>query len=126
MRKLICSLLALTLTCTVFWVSAEENPVQTILSIGTTQAFTEDAVTKNDLNLIVQAGLSTASAINQQPWYFVVITNPDVMSELPRPPSRRAPAHRLSMCKVAQCLRPRPQGRQRRVWVILPPPSSFT
>lgn len=82
MRKLICSLLALTLTCTVFWVSAEENPVQTILSIGTTQAFTEDAVSEDDLNLIVQAGLSTASAINQQPWYFVVITNPDVMTEI--------------------------------------------
>ena len=82
MRKLICMLLALTLTCTVFWVSAEENPVQTILSIGTTQAFTEDAVSEDDLNLVVQAGLSTASAINQQPWYFVVITNPDVMTEI--------------------------------------------
>ena len=82
MRKLICMLLALTLTCTVFWVSAEENPVQTILSIGTTQAFTEDAVSEDDLNLIVQAGLSTASAINQQPWYFVVITNSDVMTEI--------------------------------------------
>ena len=82
MRKLICSLLALTLTCTVFWVSAEENPVQTILSIGTTQAITEDAVSEDDLNLIVQAGLSAASAINQQPWYFVVITNPDVMTEI--------------------------------------------
>ena len=75
-------LLALTLTCTVFWVSAEENPVETILSIGTTQAFTEDAVSEDDLNLIVQAGLSAASAINQQPWYFVVITNPDVMTEI--------------------------------------------
>ena len=82
MRKLICMLLALTLTCTVFWVSAEENPVETILSIGTTQAFTEDAVSEDDLNLIVQAGLSAASAINQQPWYFVVITNPDVMTEI--------------------------------------------
>ena len=82
MRKLICSLLALTLTCTVFWVSAEENPVQTILSIGTTQAITEDAVSEDDLNLIVQAGLSAASAINQQPWYFVVITNSDVMTEI--------------------------------------------
>lgn len=82
MRKLICMLLALTLTCTVFWVSAEENPVETILSIGTTQAFTEDAVSEDDLNLIVQAGLSTASAINQQPWYFVVITNSDVMTEI--------------------------------------------
>ena len=82
MRKLICMLLALTLTCTVFWVSAEENPVETILSIGTTQAFTEDAVSEDDLNLIVQASLSTASAINQQPWYFVVITNSDVMTEI--------------------------------------------
>ena len=82
MRKLICMLLALTITCTVFWVSAEENPVETILSIGTTQAFTEDAVSEDDLNLIVQAGLSTASAINQQPWYFVVITNSDVMTEI--------------------------------------------
>ena len=34
------------------------------------------------MNLIVQAGLSTASAINQQPWYFVVITNSDVMTEI--------------------------------------------
>ena len=30
----------------------------------------------------MQAGLSTASAINQQPWYFVVITNSDVMTEI--------------------------------------------
>lgn len=37
---------------------------------------------EDDLNVILQAGLSTASAINQQPWHFAVITNQDVMKEI--------------------------------------------
>ena len=49
---------------------------------GTTQAFKADAVPEEDLNLILQAGLATTSAINQQPWYFAVITNQDMMKEI--------------------------------------------
>ena len=53
--------------------------VSTILTVGTTQAFTDDPVSADDLNTILRAGLAAASAINQQPWFFVAVTNRDVM-----------------------------------------------
>ena len=53
-----------------------------ILSAGTTQAFTEEAVNEEDLTTILAAGVAAASAINQQPWYFVALTSKDVMDEL--------------------------------------------
>ncbi len=59
-----------------------EDAVQTILNAKTTQAFTQDPVDKNDLNTILEAGVSATSAINQQPWYFAVVTNQEVMAEI--------------------------------------------
>ena len=59
-----------------------ESAVDTILNTGTTQAFSSEAVPEEDIRTILQAGVSTASAINQQPWYFVAITNQDVMKEI--------------------------------------------
>ena len=59
-----------------------EDAIQTILNAKTTQAFTEDPVSEDDLNAILQAGTSATSAINQQPWYFVVVTNREVMDEI--------------------------------------------
>ena len=59
-----------------------ESAVDTILTTGTTQAFSSEAVPEEDIQTILQAGVSTASAINQQPWYFVAITNQDVMKEI--------------------------------------------
>ena len=56
--------------------------IDTILNVGTTQAFVDDAVPVDDLKTILQAGLSAASAINQQPWYFVAVTNQELMSEI--------------------------------------------
>ena len=59
-----------------------ETAVDTIMNVGTTQAFTDEAVSIDDLNTIMQAGLSAASAINQQPWFFVAVTNQEVMKEI--------------------------------------------
>ena len=69
----------LMLGCTSAW--AEET-LSVILNAGTTQAFSDEAVKEEDLNSILEAGLSAASAINQQPWYFAVVTNQEVMDEL--------------------------------------------
>ena len=44
--------------------------------------FSDAAVKEEDLHAILQSGLAATSAINQQPWYFVAITNPDVMEEI--------------------------------------------
>ena len=81
MRKFVSLLLAVMML--LGSVSAfAESAVSVILSTGTTQAFTADPVDQADLELILQAGLTATSAINQQPWFFAVVTNPDVMAEL--------------------------------------------
>ena len=62
--------------------SDSSSVIDTILNVGTTQAFVDEAVPVEDLKTILQAGLSAASAINQQPWYFVAVTNQEVMNEI--------------------------------------------
>ena len=81
MKKIAAMLLAVILvTCSVS--AFAEDAVQTILNAKTTQAFTQDPVAEEDLNTILQAGTMATSAINQQPWYFAVITNPEIMAEI--------------------------------------------
>ena len=59
-----------------------EDAVQIILNAKTTQAFAQTPVSDEDLNTILTAGTTATSAINQQPWYFVAITNQEVMDEI--------------------------------------------
>ena len=59
-----------------------KGAVETIMTAGTTQAFSDETVPEEDVKTILQAGLAAESAINQQPWYFVAITNKDVMAEI--------------------------------------------
>ena len=61
---------------------ADSAVVDTIMNVGTTQAFTDDPVPAEDLETILRAGLAAESAINQQPWFFVAITNQDLLQEL--------------------------------------------
>ena len=59
-----------------------DSAVDVIMNTGTTQAFTDEAVTSEDLETILRAGLSTESAINQQHWFFVAVTNAEIMTEI--------------------------------------------
>ena len=59
-----------------------EDVIQTILNARTTQAFTQESVSDEDLNTILTAGTSATSAINQQPWFFAVVTNQEIMDEI--------------------------------------------
>ena len=79
----IASLLTVTvLICSLMTAAYADETVNVIMQTGTTQAFTEEAVSKEDLTVILQAGLNATSAINQQPWHFVAVTNQDIMEEL--------------------------------------------
>ena len=53
-----------------------------IRDISTVQAFTGEAVSEDDINAIVMAGVNAPSAMNGQPWHFSVITNQDTLAEL--------------------------------------------
>ena len=59
-----------------------DSVIETIMTAGTTQAFSEEPVPEEDIQTILQAGLAAESAINQQPWFFVAVTDKDVMAEL--------------------------------------------
>lgn len=82
MNKTIAMLVALVLLCALTLSTSAQTAVDVILSAGTTQAFKADPVSEADLNTILEAGLASASAINQQPWHFAVITNQDVMKDI--------------------------------------------
>lgn len=82
MKKSLVLVLTLALLCAVSLSACAQTALDVILSAGTTQAFKADPVSDEDLTLIVQAGLSAASAINQQPWHFAVITSQSVMEEI--------------------------------------------
>ncbi len=58
------------------------SAVDTIMTVGTTQAFSDEAVAAEDVQTILQAGLAAESAINQQPWFFVAVTDKEVIAEL--------------------------------------------
>lgn len=62
--------------------ASAQTAVDGIINNRTTQAFTDEAVSEEDLRVILEAGLAATSAINQQPWYFVAITNQAVMDEI--------------------------------------------
>ena len=79
----ITTLLTVTmLICSLMTAAYADETVNVIMQTGTTQTFTEEAVSKEDLTVILQAGLNATSAINQQPWHFVAVTNQDIMEEL--------------------------------------------
>lgn len=81
MRKRILISLFLVLCLTVGATGAE-SLTDILVDSRTTQSFTDEAVSDEDLNLILAAGLAATSAINQQPWYFVAVSNPDVIAEI--------------------------------------------
>ena len=82
MKRTISVLCALMLLLSISAAAFADGAVDTIMTAGTTQAFTDEPVAEEDLQAILKAGLAAESAINQQPWHFVVISDKDVMKDL--------------------------------------------
>ena len=76
------TMITLVLALLVSSCAVADSAVDTIMNTGTTQAFSDEPVSREDLTTILRAGLSSVSAINQQPWYFVAVTNKEVMTEI--------------------------------------------
>jgi len=82
MKRTVSVLCALMLLLSISAAAFADSTVDTIMTAGTTQAFTDEPVAEEDLQAILKAGLAAESAINQQPWHFVVVTDKDAMSGL--------------------------------------------
>ena len=80
-KYLLVTLLTLLLVLTPL-MALSESFVNQITDDRTTRSFTEEAVDEADLLAIIQAGLAATSAMNSQPWFFSVVTNKDIMTEI--------------------------------------------
>jgi nitroreductase len=55
------------------------NPIFERASI---RKFTDEKISKEQLDLLLKAGFAAPSAANKQPWEFVVVQNPDILEQL--------------------------------------------
>ncbi len=56
--------------------------LQNIKNRRSIRAFKEEQIKNEELNLILEAGLSAPSSMNQQSWHFTVVQNKDLMKQL--------------------------------------------
>ena len=56
--------------------------IEGILSRHSVRKFTGDPINENDLNTIVKAGMAAPSAMNIQPWSFIIITDKAILNNL--------------------------------------------
>jgi nitroreductase len=83
------SILALMLACLSFAVSIQakepdsaKDTFSVIYSRKSVKSFTGAAVSKESLEKIIRAGMAAPTAVNKQPWSFVVVTEKKVIDAL--------------------------------------------
>jgi nitroreductase len=60
-----------------------ENPVVTnIMTRTSIREYLSEPVEKEKIEVILRAGMAAPSAINQQPWHFVVITDKEILESI--------------------------------------------
>ncbi len=60
----------------------EKTAAELIQDIPTTQYFTDEAVSDEDTEKILLAGVNAPSAMNGQKWHFTAVTDKDVLQEI--------------------------------------------
>ncbi len=60
----------------------EQSAAELIQDIPTTQYFTDEAVSDEDTEKILWAGVNAPSAMNGQKWHFTAVTDKDVLQEI--------------------------------------------
>lgn len=59
-----------------------QTPIENIMSRTSVRKFTDRAIAKDTLETIVKAGMAAPTAVNKQPWDFVVVTEREVLDSL--------------------------------------------
>lgn len=59
-----------------------KNGIEMILSRHSVREFTGEEVKEEDLNLMVKAGMAAPTAVNVQPWAFIIVTDRNVLNNL--------------------------------------------
>lgn len=58
------------------------TPIENIMTRASVRQFTNQPISKDTLETIVKAGMAAPTAVNKQPWEFVVVTDREVLDSL--------------------------------------------
>lgn len=95
------------------------DTLKTIFSRKSVRAYTDGAVSKEQLEMLVRAGMAAPSAVDQRPWEFIIITEPSTLNALAsRLPYARMAAHASAAIIVCGDLRRQWGGPDSVMWVI--------
>ena len=62
--------------------TANSDSATLLTEVKTTQYFTDEKVTEEDMKKILAAGVNAPSAMNTQPWHFTAVTDEEVTKKL--------------------------------------------
>ena len=84
MKKVIFIMLALAMTA---GVSAQQKSdaqaaINNIMTRTSIRQYTDEPVSKADIETMLRAGMAAPTAVNRQPWHFVVINSKEKLAEL--------------------------------------------
>jgi len=86
MKKLITLLLALAMNAGVSAQQSENGDAQAaiknIMTRTSVRKYTNETVTKADIETMLRAGMAAPTAVNKQPWHFVVVTDREQLNAL--------------------------------------------
>ncbi len=84
MKKMITLMLALVMTAGVSAQQKAESDaaIKNIMTRTSVREYTNEAVSKADIETILRAGMAAPTAVNKQPWHFVVVTDREQLNAL--------------------------------------------
>ena len=87
MKKLMTIMLALAMTACVSAQRKSENSgaqaaINNIMTRTSIRQYTNEPVSKADIETMLRAGMAAPTAVNRQPWHFVVVTNREQLNAL--------------------------------------------
>jgi nitroreductase len=84
MKKLITLILALAMTAGMSAQQKTESDaaIKNIMTRTSVRKYANEAVTKADIETMLRAGMAAPTAVNKQPWHFVVVTDREQLNAL--------------------------------------------
>ena len=86
MKKLMTIMLALAMTAGVSAQQSKKSDAQAainnIMTRTSIRQYTNESVSKADIETMLRAGMAAPTAVNKQPWHFVVVTDRDQLNAL--------------------------------------------
>ena len=82
MKRLIALFVTLMMTTLLFGGEPMNETLKTIFNRKSVRAYKEGAIPKEQLELIVKAGMAAPTAVDKRPWEFIVITDRALLKKL--------------------------------------------